>query len=393
MTESLDQKLGDVLTFQRGHDITKKEQSPGPFPVISSGGASSTHSEYRYEGPGVVIGRKGSLGGVYWSDGPYWPHDTTLWVRDFKGNDPKYLYYFLQTLQLERFDAGASNPTLNRNHLHLLEVSVLPPNRQRSVADRLSAFDDLIENNRRQIEILEEMARLLYRERFVHFRYPGHEDVELVDSELGPIPEGWEVKPTGDTFEAIGGGTPSKTVDTYWVDGDIEWYTPSDLTKNRQMFAFASGSRITEAGLAGSSAKKFPAGSVMLTSRATIGEIAIATTEATTNQGFITCVPNECVTTAFLYFWLGSNVDRFLQLAGGATFKELRKSTFRELQLAVPPVPMMDEFTTTVSPQLDLVANLIQQNRVLREARDLLLPRLVSGELDVSGLDLEGVLT
>jgi len=157
------------------------------------------------------------------------------------------------------------------------------------------------------------------------------------------------------------------------------------------MFAFSSGLKITEPGLARSSAKKFPAGSVMLTSRATIGEIAIATQESTTNQGFITCVPNERVTTAFLYFWLSGNVDRFLQVAGGATFKELRKSTFRGLPMALPPEQLMTAFTTTVSPQMALIANLIEQNAVLREARDLLLPRLVSGELDVSELDLDGV--
>ena len=190
MTDLKQKRLGAVITLQRGHDITKADQQPGSYPVISSGGPASYHAEYKYEGPGVVIGRKGSLGGVYWSEGPYWPHDTTLWVKDFQGNDPKFIYYFLHTLNLERFDVGASNPTLNRNHLHLMDVRVPSRSAQELIANTLSTFDDLIENNRRRIEILEEMARLLYREWFVHFRFPGHEDVDTGRLRPRPDPRG-----------------------------------------------------------------------------------------------------------------------------------------------------------------------------------------------------------
>ena len=89
--------IGDQITLQRGVDITKKTARPGEVPVISSGGTSTYHDTAISEGPGVVIGRKGTLGTVFWSEGPYWPHDTTLWVKDFKGNDPRFVYYFLQT--------------------------------------------------------------------------------------------------------------------------------------------------------------------------------------------------------------------------------------------------------------------------------------------------------
>ncbi|WP_370657416.1 restriction endonuclease subunit S [Deinococcus sp. KNUC1210] len=111
-----------MLTFQRGFDITKKQQTDGTYPIVSSSGISSFHGEYKFVGPGVVIGRKGTLGTVHYLSQPYWPHDTTLWIKDFKGNDPKFLFYMLQTLQLEQYDVGASNPTLNRNHLHLLDA-------------------------------------------------------------------------------------------------------------------------------------------------------------------------------------------------------------------------------------------------------------------------------
>ena len=114
--------LGDILMFQRGFDITKKEQTPGIVPIVSSSGISSYHNQSKVEAPGVVIGRKGTLGTVHHIKQNFWPHDTTLWVKDFKGNDPRFIYYFLKTLHLEVFDTGSSNPTLNRNHLHKIKV-------------------------------------------------------------------------------------------------------------------------------------------------------------------------------------------------------------------------------------------------------------------------------
>jgi type I restriction enzyme, S subunit len=194
-TDWIETRLGQVITLQRGYDITKASQRDGPFPVISSSGPSSVHADYKVMGPGVVIGRKGSLGGVYFASGPYWPHDTTLWVRNFHGNDPRFIYYLLRTMQLEQYDVGASNPTLNRNHLHLLPVRVPPVPTQRKIALVLAPYDDLIENNRRRSEILEELAQRIYREWFVDFRYPGHEGIPPAGSELGQIPQGWVVVP------------------------------------------------------------------------------------------------------------------------------------------------------------------------------------------------------
>ncbi len=155
--------LGDVLTFQRGFDITKEQQRHGPYPVISSSGPKSFHSEYKLQGPGVIIGRKGSLGTVYYSEGKYWPHDTTLWIKNFHGNYPRFVYYFLQTMGFERLDAGASNPTLNRNHIHTIPVMWPSLLVQQRIAGILTAYDELIENSQRRIKILEAMARGLYR--------------------------------------------------------------------------------------------------------------------------------------------------------------------------------------------------------------------------------------
>jgi type I restriction enzyme, S subunit len=201
--------LGEIVTLQRGFDITKAEQSNGPYPVISSSGQNSTHSTYKVRGPGVIIGRKGSLGTAFYVEGQFWPHDTTLWVKDFHGNSPRFCYYLLKSLALEKYDVGASNPTLNRNHLHLLRVTRPPRRVQDRIASILAAYDDLIENNARRITILDEMARRLYEEWFVKFRFPGRDEPEFVDSTIGRVPVGWAIKPLTSLVDTEYGYTQS----------------------------------------------------------------------------------------------------------------------------------------------------------------------------------------
>jgi type I restriction enzyme S subunit len=225
------------------------------------------------------------------------------------------------------------------------------------------------------------MARSLYREWFVHFRYPGHESVPLVASPLGQIPQGWEVKAVGDAFDISGGGTPSRNEQEYWEGGTIQWFSPSNLTGAGTMFMDESGERITERGLAKSSARLFPPHSVMLTSRATIGAIAINTNEACTNQGFITCLPNERVPIYFLYHWLKENVPTFQRMASGATFKEISRGVFKTIDFLSPPIELVRSFERAVVPIAGQMLTLQRQTANLRRTRDLLLPRLLSGQV------------
>ena len=167
-------KIGDLLTLQRGFDITKKIQSDGLYPVVSSGGISSYHNEFKVIGPGVVIGRKGTLGTAFYLPSNYWPHDTSLWVKDFKGNDPKFIYFFLKSLPLERLDSGSSNPTLNRNIVHQIDTLKPPLEDQKKIAAVLSALDAKIECNNRINAELEAIAKTLYDYWFVQFNFPDH---------------------------------------------------------------------------------------------------------------------------------------------------------------------------------------------------------------------------
>ena len=203
--------------MQRGFDLPKTERKPGNHLVIASTGPVGAHNEAAVRGPGVVIGRSGSLGGGQFIKQDFWPLNTTLWVKDFKGNDPRFCYFLLKSLDLEQFNVGSGVPTLNRNHVHPLPVFLPPLPEQRAIAHILGTLDDKIELNRRMNETLEAMARALFKSWFVDFDpvrakmegrdtgLPQHlADLfpdRMVESEVGEIPDGWPLVPLPELVE------------------------------------------------------------------------------------------------------------------------------------------------------------------------------------------------
>jgi type I restriction enzyme S subunit len=307
--------------------------------------------------------------------------------------DARYVLYAINSPYNKRrllaiAQGGATREALTKEKIENFEIPVPPLPTQQKISAILSAYDDLIENNLRRIKILEEMAQSLYREWFVKFRFRGHQKVKMVNSPLGKIPDGWEIRQIGEVIETLGGGTPSTKEPSYWEGGDIDWYSPSDLTASGSMFITGSSKKITQIGLDKSSAKLFPAYSLMMTSRATIGVVSINTQKACTNQGFITCVPSDRLSVFHLYFWIEESREKIISVASGATFKEISRGEFREFPIVVPPPFVENTFTETVEPMCRLIENLIKKNQNLVVTRDLLLPKLISGELDVLELDI-----
>lgn len=316
-------------------------------------------------------------------------------VTDPKETDSRFLYYALAGAR-ERLVGnahGAAQQNLSQQLIKPFKLAVPALATQQRIGEILRAMDDLIENNRRRVEVLEEMARAIYREWFVKFRFPGHEHAPMVDSALGPIPEGWVESTCGSELDFIGGGTPSKKEPAYWSAGTVAWYTPSDLTKTGWRYASSSELNITEVGVAKSSARIFPAGSVLMTSRATLGVLAIATTEATTNQGFIVIRPDERWSSGFIYEWLDSNAGALAALGTGATFKEITKGSFKSFPFVVPAQSVLDAYRVATEPLEVHIRVLEQQVRSLSDLRDALLPKLVTGQIDVSTLDLDALVT
>lgn len=186
-------KFIDFIQLQRGHDLTREQFIDGPYPVVSSTSIMGYHNQYKADGPGVVIGRSGTLGKAQYINDDYWPHNTALYVKDYKGNYPRFVYYFLMNFSTDKHGGGSAVPTLNRNTLSSISIKVPDFTTQKRIADILSAYDDLIDNNQKQIKLLEEAAMRLYKEWFVKLRFPGHENTKIVDG----VPEGWEYKEVG----------------------------------------------------------------------------------------------------------------------------------------------------------------------------------------------------
>jgi type I restriction enzyme S subunit len=304
-------------------------------------------------------------------------------LRAKAGLRQDYLTYVIASAQFSEYVrnimGGTNVPHISGAQIKAFKFRLPGENEQAAIADILSAYDDLIENNRRRIALLEEAARMLYREWFVHFRFPGHEHVKIIDG----LPEGWERRTFDDICETIGGGTPQTEKPEYWNDGDIAWYTPTDITRNPCLALLDSATKITEAGLRGSSAKMLPSGTLLMTSRASVGFFGIIETPSCTNQGFISVIPHDPKARMYLLHNLMHRVEEIRSHAGGATYKEISKGKFRALPVVMPEVSLLREFeeqTTTLHAQ---VRTLHSMNQKLAQARDLLLPRLMNGEIAV----------
>lgn len=366
--------LGDALTFQRGFDITKDDQRDGPYPVFSSSGPKTTHAEFKVHGPGVIIGRKGSLGTVFYSDGDYWPHDTTLWVKDFHGNDPRFAYYFLQTMGFERLDAGASNPSLNRNHIHTIPVRWPQLPLQRRIAGILAAYDNLMANSQRRIQILNAMARALYREWFVDLRFPGHGGVGLVSSTLGKIPEGWAAKKLSEVAQVNRAQINARTAPDQLHYIDISSVSPGQIDFiTTYAFADAPGRarRVVQHGDVLWSCVRPNRRShalVMQPQADTIGSTGFAVLTAKT-------VP-------FTFLYAATTTDDFVGYltnnTSGAAYPAVTAATFENAELLVPPLALLERFGELTIPMAEQAHILRRQIINLRRTRDLLLSHLLS---------------
>nr|WP_321513350.1 restriction endonuclease subunit S [uncultured Pseudodesulfovibrio sp.] len=395
--------IGEQATLQRGFDITKKQQRPGDVPVVSSGGIQSYHDTSMVQGPGVILGRKGTIGSVYYVDGAYWPHDTTLWVKDFHNNAPRFVYYFFKERgdKLLSMDVGAANPTLNRNHVHPINIIWPEVTTQKAIAHILGTLDDKIELNRRMNETLEAMAQALFKSWFVDFdpvkakmegRHPEGMDAEtaslfpdkLVESELGLIPEGWRIGQIGNEVTVVGGSTPSTKKPEYWDGGIVHWTTPKDLSGSSAKILIETARKITEEGLQKINSGLLPVDTVLLSSRAPVGYLALAKVPIAINQGYIGMKCEKALSPEYVLQWCVSVMDKILQRASGTTFAEISKKNFKPITVVVPSARLIKIYSKIVSDIYSKIENNLRENSELSNVRDTLLPELISGKLNVS---------
>ena len=304
-------------------------------------------------------------------------------IQDDSVFDKTFLYHLFNTRSVREQIRGSATGTKVRHtapeRIYRVTTSV-PSNveEQWRVGQILSSYDDLIENNRHRIRLLEQSARLLYKEWFVHLRFPSYKHVTITHG----VPEGWERRTIADICETVGGGTPSTKVSEYW-DGDITWVVPSDVTKNDCLVLLDSERKITSAGLRESSAKMVPAKTILMTSRASVGFFALMNSKICTNQGFINIIPHDEEMRMYLLFNLLSRVAEIRSNAKGTTYPEISKGRFRTMDIVIPARDLMVGFANIVSDTIRQVRYLKRSILHLAQARDLLLPRLMNGEIAV----------
>ena len=293
---------------------------------------------------------------------------------------PRFLHYYLlsrewRSVVESNVINGATVDRIPLSRFPDFEIAIPDLPIQRRVVSILSAYDDLIENNRQRIRLLEEATRMLYKEWFVRLRFPGHKHVTITDK----VPEGWERKEIADICETVGGGTPSTKVSEHW-DGDVTWVVPSDITKNDCLVLLDSERKITSTGLRESSAKMIPAETILMTSRASVGFFALMDREVCTNQGFINLIPHDEEVRMYLLFNLMSRVAEIRSNAKGTTYPEISKGRFRTMGIVTPTKALTVQFSNIVSDAIRQVRCLKRSSLRVAQARDLLLPRLMNGE-------------
>ena len=373
-------RLGDYVDFLYGKSLPAHSRRPGSVPVFGSAGRVGSHDEALVRGPGVIVGRKGTVGAVHWSDDDFYPIDTTYYVVPKNEHDLRcrYVYYLLNTLSLRNMNTDSAVPGLNRSNALSLLVAIAPSAQQDSIVDILSAYDRLIENNRRRIALLEKAVRLVYKEWFIHLRFPGHEQTGIRDG----VPDRWKRGRIDEVCKTVGGGTPSTRRPEYW-DGDVTWVVPTDVTSNDSIFLVDSERRITEKGLIESSARIVPAYTILMTSRASVGYFALMDREVCTNQGFINIVSDDTRMTMYLLFNLISRVAEIRSSATGTTYPEISKGRFRTMDVVIPDESIVTRFADFAWDAIRQIRTLKRASRQLAQARDLLLPRLMNGRIAV----------
>jgi type I restriction enzyme S subunit len=393
--------LGQVIELKRGYDLPSRDRRDGPYPIVSSSGVSGCHAEAKAKAPGVVIGRYGTLGQVHYITQDYWPLNTSLYVRDFKGNDPRFINYFLRSLDFGAYSDKAAVPGLNRNDLHTAVVRVPPVTEQRVIAGVLGALDDKIELNRRMTQTLDSMARALFKSWFVDFdpvrakaegRDP-HLSAQLAgafpdsfsESEMGKIPSGWRAEPLGDHIEVVRGLS-------YKGSGLAQAGMPlHNLNSVRE------GGGYKDEGI------KFYDGEYRSRHVTRPGDLLVANTEQGHHRlliGYAALVPGRFptglvshhlyrvrpnsgspLTAEFLCNLLNSDIfhDAVSRYANGTTVNMLPEEALKMPFVVVPPSLLVESFSRLTGEMRRCQEMAVESQRTVLRTRNVLLPALLAG--------------
>lgn len=290
------------------------------------------------------------------------------------------MYYWFQSYEgRKKFEAlakGTAQKAVPISGIKTLEIELPSLKSQKRIADILSAYDDLIENNQKQIKLLEEAAQRLYKEWFVDLNFPGHENTKIVDG----VPEGWNICPFSSKVDIMSGGTPKTSIPDYY-NGRIPFYTPKD--SDGAFFAYKTQMNITEGGLKNCNSRLYPPKTVIITARGTVGKTTILAVPMAMNQSCYALKMKENDAPYYLFFALNNEIKALQTMANGGVFNTIIGKTFDSINIQIPKDPLIYGFEETVRPFMEQIKNKLQANSKLVEARNRLLLKMMNGEVEV----------
>lgn len=418
--------LNEFITLQRGFDLPQDKRIKGDIPVIASTGIVGYHNEEKVQAPGVVIGRSGSIGGGQYITNNFWPLNTTLWVKDFKGHHPRFVYYLLKSIDFSQFNVGSGVPTLNRNHLSGVLVADTSYSYEKEVSNVIGILDDKINLNKKINQTLEQMSQTLFKSWFVDFdpvidnaldagnpipealqsRAELRQKVrnsadfkplpaeirslfpsEFEETELGWVPKGWKIDNIGGLSDKIfSGGTPNTCTEEYW-NGALNWFSSGET---RNALIIETEKKITATGVKNSSTRLSVAGDILIASAGqghTRGQTSLNTIDTYINQSVVCIRPIKPSYSTWLYFNLSSRYTEMRAISDSHSIRgSLTTKLISSMKVASPTDELISLFDINCSVFISKIKNNLELSRELKKLRDTLLPKLISGELSLEDL-------
>ena len=387
--------------------VKKSDRRPGPYPYYGASGVVDHVDDYIFDGDYLLVAEDGEnlrtrqTPIAFLARGKFWVNNHAHIVTGNKRADTRFLMYALRYLEVDPYLTGAVMPKLTQSNLNRIEVShpLLPE--QRAIVGVLGALDDKIEQNRQTARALERLARAIFRAWFVDFEpvkakaagaasFPSMPQsvfdalsTRFVDSEIGPVPKGWEVKAIGDVVTMKGGSTPNTKNPEYWAGGDRCWATPKDMSRLSHPVLLDTERHITEAAVDSISSGMLPVGTVLISSRAPVGYLGITRVPTAINQGFIAMVCDGPLPPTYVLNWALTSIDEIKAHASGTTFPEISKKDFHPLPVVLPIGDVITAYQQTSDLLFDLLTACVKENLQLIQVRDYLIPQLLSGTVRI----------
>ena len=385
MEEWKEYKLGDVLTIKYGKD--HKQLADGDIPIYGSGGIMRYGERSLYDGPSILIPRKGSLNNVIYADKPFWTVDTMFWsiINDSIAN-PLFVYYSICKKDFASLNVGSAVPSLTVPVIEDIDILLPSKATQDKVVSVLKSLDDKIELNRHINDNLEQQAQALFKSWFVDFE--PFKEGKFVDSELGMIPESWRVCSAETIFKINIGKTPPRKEQQWFSNinnGNVKWISISDLGRN-EIFIVDSKEYLTKEAISKFNIIVVPEDTILVSFKLTVGRVGISNCELTTNEAVARFYLPKSYFREYTYLSLKNyNYARLGSTSSIAT--AVNSKIIKNMKLLIPPVTIISEFSKRINPLFKAIRIYENEIRNLSKIRNTLLPKLMSGELKINDIN------